>query len=191
MLPQHRDENEDGCNEDHGEGDLRYWAGREGLDVHVRAIRASLFVPAWESGEEEEADEGEDDCDDAARYWVSLVWTIANIGQQEGSDLHEVRKHDAVLERLRHPNQIQRILIYADLLRQESGVVRAKVVPIGSIRGDADAKVADTDFEGGLADNVRDRSSDARVDLGGRVGRDVVVVVKVYEEDAGDERRGG
>jgi hypothetical protein len=27
-----------------------------------------FFVPAWEGGKEEEANEGEDDCDDAANF---------------------------------------------------------------------------------------------------------------------------
>jgi len=92
---------------------------------------------------------------------------------------------------LRHPDQIQRILIYADLLRQKSGIVRAEIVSIGSVWGDADAKVADTDFKRGLADNVCNGSSDAGVDLCGRVGWDIVVVVEVYEEDVGYERGGG
>ena len=65
MLPQHGDEHEDGRDEDDGEGDLRDGARGEGLDFTVAAVVVSFFVPAGEGGEEEEADEGEDDGDDA------------------------------------------------------------------------------------------------------------------------------
>lgn len=65
MLPEYRDENEDGGDEDDGEGDLRDGAGRERLDFAVGALGVLLLVPAGERGEEQETDKGEDDGDDA------------------------------------------------------------------------------------------------------------------------------
>ena len=72
MLPQHGDENEDGGDEDDGEGDLGNRSGWEGLDVTLGAFRVFCLVPAGESGEEDEADEGEDDGNDAV-LWLALA----------------------------------------------------------------------------------------------------------------------
>ena len=71
MLPQHRDQHENGRNEDDDEGDLADGSWGERLDFALGTLRVFLFVPAREGGEEEEADEGEDDCDDAV-YIVSV-----------------------------------------------------------------------------------------------------------------------
>lgn len=65
MLPQHGDQHKDGADEDDGEGDLRDGAGGEGLHFALGADAVFLLVPAWEGCEEQEADEGKDDCDDA------------------------------------------------------------------------------------------------------------------------------
>lgn len=65
MLPQHRDQYEDGSDKNDDEGDLADGPRRERLDFALGTLRVFLFVPAGEGGEEEEADEGEDDCDDA------------------------------------------------------------------------------------------------------------------------------
>ena len=65
MLPQHGHEHEDRGNEDEGEGDLGDGPRGEGLDVVLGAAFVDFFVPAGEGGEEDEADKGEDDGDDA------------------------------------------------------------------------------------------------------------------------------
>ena len=72
MLPEDGDEHEDRGDEDQGEGDLRDGPRGERLDVDIGASAGvALLVPTWESGEEEEGDEGEDDGYDAGRC-VSL-----------------------------------------------------------------------------------------------------------------------
>ena len=65
MLPQHRHEHEDGSDEDEGEGNLRDGARGEWFDVVLGAALVDFFVPAGKGGEEDEADKGEDDGDDA------------------------------------------------------------------------------------------------------------------------------
>ena len=67
VLPQHRDQHEDGGDEDDGQRHLRHGPAREGFHLAVGALAVLLLVPAREGGQEEEADEGEDDGDDAAR----------------------------------------------------------------------------------------------------------------------------
>ena len=67
MLPEDRDEDEDGGDEDDGQGDLRDGAGGERLDFALGSFRVLLFVPSRESRQEEQADEGKDDGDDARR----------------------------------------------------------------------------------------------------------------------------
>lgn len=55
MLPEDRDEDEDGGDEDDGEGDLRDWPRGEALYINLlfRAVRrlAALSVPTWEGQE--------------------------------------------------------------------------------------------------------------------------------------------
>lgn len=65
MLPQHGHEDKDGGDKDYGEGHLRHGPAGEGLDLAVGPLAVLLLVPAWEGGQEEEADEGEDYGDDA------------------------------------------------------------------------------------------------------------------------------
>lgn len=66
VLPQDRDEHEDGRDEDQRQSHLRDGPRGEGLDVDVGAgAGVALFVPAGEGGEEEECDESEDDGHDA------------------------------------------------------------------------------------------------------------------------------
>lgn len=57
MLPQDRDEREDGGDEDEGQRDLGDGARGEGLDFAVGAGFVDFFVPAREGGEEQEAEE--------------------------------------------------------------------------------------------------------------------------------------
>lgn len=104
-------------------------------------------------------------------------------------DLQQVRKHHTILERLRDPDQIQRILVYADLFREEGDVVGAEEA--AAVRVDADAKVAHPHFEHGVADEVGDCGCDARVDLCGVVDGGVHLVVEGDDEDARDEGGGG
>lgn len=73
VLPQDRDQHEDGGDEDDGEGHLRDGPGREGLDLAVGPFAVFFLVPAWKGGEEEEADEGEDYGDDSGVTCQSSV----------------------------------------------------------------------------------------------------------------------
>lgn len=65
VLPQNGDEDEDGGDEDDGESNLGDGTGGEGLDVALGAFAVLLFVPSGEGREEDEANEGKDDGDDA------------------------------------------------------------------------------------------------------------------------------
>ena len=110
------------------------------------------------------------------------------LGSGDGFDLQEVRKHDAILERLGHPDEVQRVLVDADLLREQSGVVGAEEA--AAVRVDADAEVADADFEHRLSDNVGNSGCDAGVDLCRVICGCIVVIVEGYEEDTRDQRTG-
>lgn len=99
---------------------------------------------------------------------------------------HQVREDDAILERTGHPDQIQRILIDADLARQAAGVVAAQ--ERASVWVDADAKISHPHFQLCLADDVRYGCGDSWVDLCGIKGRWVTLVVKGYEEYVGNAR---
>lgn len=201
VLPQHADEHEDRGHEDERERDLADGSGGEGLDVALGAAFVGFLVPAGEGGEQEEADEGEDDGNDAVgvraglatcAFLFSITRRLAGKGEMgrwgEGS-LHQVREDDTVFEGVGHPDQIQRILIHAHLAGQTGRVVGAQKG--AAVRVDADAEVADADLQFGAADDVGDGGGDARVDLGGVEGGRVGLVVERDEEDVGDEGRGG
>ena len=104
-------------------------------------------------------------------------------------DLQQIRKHDTILERLRHPYQIQGILIDADLLGEECSIVGAEKAT--SVRIDADAEVSHSYFQLGVTDDIGYGGSDARIDLRGIVDGRVHFVVEGYDEDAWYERRAG
>ena len=91
-------------------------------------------------------------------------------------DLQEIREDDLVLERLGDPDQVQRVLVDADLLGEQSGVVGAEEAT--AVRVDADAEVADADFEHRLSDNVGDSGCDAGIDLCRVVCGCIVVIVE-------------
>ena len=86
----------------------------------------------------------------------------------DGVDLHEIWKNNAILERARHPNQIQRILIHANLLCKRRRVVAAE--EISPRRIDAKSKVSDSDFEKCTADDVCYCGGDTWIHLSGIVG---------------------
>lgn len=87
------------------------------------------------------------------------------------------------------PNQVERVLIDADLLSQCRGIVRAQ--PGTSIWIDTDAKVAHARLKLSVAGQGLELRVLGKVDLG-RVGvRDVVVVVEGEEEDVWYQRTGG
>ena len=100
---------------------------------------------------------------------------------------HEVGKDDAIFECTGDPDQVQGILIHADLAREAGRVVAAQ--ERSSVRIDADPEVADPDFQLGLADDVGYGGRDPRVDLRGIERRSVRLVVEGYEKDVGDLRR--
>ena len=83
MLPQHADEHEDGGDEDEGQGNLADGAGGKGFDVALGAALVGFLVPAGEGGEQEEADEGEDDGDDAVgcgQPFARIYFPSRNVG---------------------------------------------------------------------------------------------------------------
>lgn len=97
-------------------------------------------------------------------------------------DLHQIWEDDLVLERLSHPDQVQRVLVNGDLLGKERGIVRAQEA--ASIWIDAEAEVSDSDFHLGLTDDVRYRRCDAGIDLLRVVCGRVTLVPEGDEEDA-------
>ena len=72
--------------------------------------------------------------------------------EERGEYSHQVRKHNHILKLTRQPNEIQRILIRRNLVRQRRRVVGAQPAP--AVRVDADAKVADPGREAGVACDV-------------------------------------
>ena len=161
---------------------MRDGAGGEGLDVDVGAgAGVVFFVPAGEGGEEEEGDEGEDDGDDAVG-WVSHDGVRCDHGEY----LQEVREYHAILERLRHPDEVQRIFVDADLFGQQRDVVGAEETP--AVWSHADAEVSHSDFQLCAAHEIGYCCCDAGVDLRGVVDGCVHLVVEGYDEDAGDQR---
>ncbi len=67
VLPQHRHEHEHRRHEDDRQRHLRHRPARERLDLPLRPLAVLLLVPAGEGRQQQEADEGEDDGDDAVR----------------------------------------------------------------------------------------------------------------------------
>lgn len=121
VLPQDRDEHEDRGDEDDGQGDLGDGPAGERLHLALGTFAVLFLVPAREGGEEEEADEGEDDGDDA-------VWEVSILGKLGGKlggkrNPHQVREHHHILKLARQPNQVQGVLVDRDLLSQGRRVV--------------------------------------------------------------------
>lgn len=65
MLPEDRNENEDGSDEDDGQCDLRDGTRGERLDLALGSFRILFLVPSRESSEEEQTDKGKDDGNNA------------------------------------------------------------------------------------------------------------------------------
>lgn len=149
VLPQDRDQHEDGGDEDDGQGHLRHGPAGEGLHLAVGPLAVLLLVPAGEGGEQEEADEGEDYCDDAVDT-VSTDW-LAGVarGGKKSNYSHEVGEHDRVLELARQPDEVEGVLVDRDLLGERGGVVGAQ--PAAAVRVDADAEVAHAGLQVGVA----------------------------------------
>ena len=100
-------------------------------------------------------------------------------------DLQEVGEDNGILECCRHPYQVERVLVDVDALCESGGIVGAQE---GSVCVCAQSKVADTDFERCLSDDVGDGGCDAGVYLCRVVVWRVIIVVEVDEEDSWDER---
>ena len=96
---------------------------------------------------------------------------------------HQIRKDDAILKGTGHPDQVQRVLINADLGGQATGVVTAQPCPAVGV--DADAKVTHSSFQVRSTHNVGDGLGDTRVHLSGVVYRRIILVVEGDEEDVG------
>lgn len=101
---------------------------------------------------------------------------------------HQVGKDNHVFELARKPDEVERILVHADLVGKRRCVVGAQ--PRAAIGVDADAKVADTGLQVGGADNVADGGVDVVVDLGRARRGGVVLVVEGQQKDAGHEGTG-
>ena len=113
-------------------------------------------MPAREGGQQKKTYKGEDDGDDA------VAWS-ACAADERRMHVHEVGEDDVGLERAGDPDEIQWILIDADLSCQTAGIVAAQ--PSSTVRVDADAKVADAGLQLGMADDVGNGRRDAGVDL--------------------------
>lgn len=100
-------------------------------------------------------------------------------------DLHQVWENHVILESIGDIDQVQRILVYADLLGEQSSVIAAEeTVSVGC---DAEAEIAHSYFEHGFSDDVGYRCRHAWVHLCRVVHWCVGLVVEVDEEDVGYE----
>ena len=89
MLPQYRDEDEDGRDEDERKSNLRHRSRGEGLDVDIGACALVPFlVPSREGREQDEREEGQDD-----------------------GDNEEVGEDDGIFERRCDPYEVERVLV--------------------------------------------------------------------------------
>lgn len=82
---------------------------------------------------------------------------------RKSRDLHQVGEHNHILKLARQPNQIQRILINADLVRQTRRIVAAE--PGSAIGVDADAEESHARLELRPADDLGDCGVNAEVCL--------------------------
>ena len=155
MLPHDGHERKDTRNKDRRERDLADRPARERLDLVLTPRTADIRVPSRKRGQEKKRQEGEDDGDD----------------EQVGED-------DGVLEGVGHPDEVQRVLVDVDEVSERGGVVVAEE---GAIVGlDAEAEVADADFEVGSPNDVGDGGCYAWLDLCGVEGGRVVLVIEGY-----------
>ena len=116
---------------------------------------------------------------------VCHVANATNKGEEKSGNPHQIRKYDIILECTPNPDQIQRILIYRNLSSQCRCIVAAQeTAPVGI---DADAEIADPNFQLRTAYYVCDGGRDTRIDLSGIVGRRIGLVEEGDEEDVGDE----
>lgn len=98
---------------------------------------------------------------------------------------HQVREHNHVLELSSEPDQVEGVLVEGNLVGQGCGIVAAQ--PGASVGVDANAKVADTGLEMGVAGYAGYAGVGIVVDLR-RVGHSLVfLVVERQEEDVGDQ----
>lgn len=140
-------------------------------------------MPAGEGRKEEEADEGEDDGDDAVEGRCQSCALSRFLERRLGDNIHQIRENNHILELRGEPDQIQRVLVDADLLRQSRGIVRAQ--PGAAVRVYADAKEADAGLQSRVARDALDLGEDGVVDLRCVWHWRVVVVVERQQEDVG------
>jgi hypothetical protein len=101
--------------------------------------------------------------------------------------LQEVGEYDGVFEGRCHPDQVQWILVDVDALRKSSGIVRAQESAVCVC---AQPEVSDANFKCCLSNDVGNCCCDTGIDLCRIVIGRVVIVVKVDEENSGNQRRG-
>lgn len=92
----------------------------------------------------------------------TLVFWSSKYGE---GGLHQIWKHNHILELTSQPNQIERILINTDFIRQSRSVVTAK--PRSSIWIDAYTEVAYACGESGATDDIADGGVHVEVRLCG------------------------
>ena len=175
MLPQDGNEHEHRGDKDQGEGDLRDWSRWEGFHLSLRSSDVDFFVPARKGSKEDEGDESEDDGNDAE---TEVSYRFATQIRKRALDLHEVWEDYGVLEGTCHPDQIQRVLVHTDQLRQCRCVLVAHEGPTIGLY--ANAEISNTDFESCLSDDVGDCCADTRVDLSRAESRWIRMVVERY-----------
>lgn len=100
---------------------------------------------------------------------------------EEDDNSHEVWEHNHIFKLTCQPYQVQRVLVYADLVRQTCRIVAAQ--PRAAIGIDTDAEVPNSCFQLCSPDNGGDCTMDAEVRLCGRWLGWVAGVVEGYEED--------
>lgn len=126
-----------------------------------------------------------------ARMMATILWeglvSKSFSWLYEDVNLQEVREDNGILERRGNPDQVQRVLVDVDTLRQRRGIVGAQEGAVGVC---AETEVSHAHLELRLAYNVGDGGRHTRVDLGRVVIGRVVIVVEIDQENAGDERRG-
>ncbi len=84
-------------------------------------------------------------------------------GNEGRDNLHQIRKHDHILELASQPNEIQRVLVHRDLVGERGGVVAAQ--PRAPVRVDADAEVSHASLKVGTPDNVSNSYVDIVINL--------------------------
>ena len=77
--------------------------------------------------------------------------------------MHQIRKHNHILELASQPNEVQRVLVHRDFVGERGGVVAAQ--PRTPVRVDADAEVSYASLKVGTPDDVSNSDVDIVINL--------------------------